>query len=102
ERHSGEGSSLERARYLVSGIAPGSNLTTTSTGGEGTTAAAPDRFEDNGRARGLFEIRFAQVKRKAPAAGRPARARSGARHVTRLKGTTLRRRCPSRRGSTER
>jgi hypothetical protein len=32
-------------------------------GGEGTKAAAPDRFEDNGRARGLFRFRFAQVKR---------------------------------------
>ena len=31
--------------------------------GRGHQAAAPDRFEDNGRARGLFEIRFAQVRR---------------------------------------
>ena len=47
-----EGSSLERARCLVQGIARAAFLTTTREGGEGNKAAAPDRSEDNGRARG--------------------------------------------------
>src|SRR5262249_4906899 len=47
------GSSLERTGYLGPGMAEGPNSTTTSAGGEGTTAAAPARAEDNGRARGL-------------------------------------------------
>src|SRR6059036_2559598 len=55
------------------------NLTKTSAGGEGTKAAAPDRFEDNGRARGLFEIRFAQVRRlRRPPDGRRASRRAKA------------------------
>ena len=74
-----EGSSLVWARYLVSGIAPARKATTKSARGRGHQAAAPDRSEDNGRARGLSEIRFAQVKRETPAPdGRRARCeRSG-------------------------
>src|SRR5438034_487528 len=53
------------------------NLTKTSAGGEGTKAAAPDRFEDDGRARGLFRIRFAQVRRlRRPPDGRRALRRA--------------------------
>src|SRR5438034_11555696 len=96
------------------------NLTKTSAGGEGTKAAAPDRFEDNGRARGLFEIRFAQVRRlrRSPDGRRgdpgesfafaralvtPLRAdTSGARHTTCLRGTRPPHPCPNPRGSRAR
>src|SRR6266542_1376399 len=49
---SSEGSSLEWARYLVSGIARAAIQTKTSPGGEGTKAAAPAPFrgQTGGRA----------------------------------------------------
>src|SRR5580765_5816640 len=47
-----EGSSLVRARYLFSGMAPAQKANTKSARGRGHQAAAPDRSEDNGRARG--------------------------------------------------
>src|SRR5580765_4595796 len=52
-----EGSSLVWARYLVSGIALARKATTKSARGRGHKAAAPDRSEDNGRARGLCSRR---------------------------------------------
>src|SRR6185295_6509041 len=52
-----EGSSLVWARYLVQGIALARKATTKSPRGRGHQAAAPDRSEDNGRARGLFGSR---------------------------------------------